>query len=50
MDKQQAIEYLENVLENWYDFCKRHQPLVNAIEILLEETKNENLHSRSDNQ
>ena len=36
---QQAIEYLENVLENWNEFCKWHQPFVNAIETLLEAFK-----------
>ena len=39
MDKQQAIEYLENVLRNWDEFCKQHPPFAAAIEILLEETK-----------
>lgn len=41
MTKQQAIDYLEYVLENWNEFCKWHQPLVNAIEILLEEVKDD---------
>ncbi len=41
MTKQEAIEYLENVLENWNEFCHQHKPLVNAIEVLLEEFKNE---------
>ena len=33
---QKATDYLENVLENWPAFCNCHQPLVNAIETLLE--------------
>jgi DNA polymerase V len=37
----EAIDYLENVLENWPTFCEQHRPLVKAIEILLEEIKDE---------
>ena len=38
---QESIEYLEKVLEHWPAFCNCHQPLVNAIETLLEEVKGE---------
>ena len=41
MDKQQAIEYLENVLENWPAFCNEHPPFAKAIEILLEVVKDD---------
>ena len=41
MTKQQAIEYLEKVVENWNTWRRHHEPLCNAIEILLEEVKNE---------
>ena len=37
MDKQQAIEYLEKVLENWNSWRDHHEPLCKAIEVLLEE-------------
>ena len=33
---QKAADYLEKVLEDWPAFCNCHQPLVNAIETLLE--------------
>ena len=36
MDKQQAIEYLEKVLENWNSWRDHHEPLCKAIEVLLE--------------
>ena len=36
-----AKEYLEKVLEDWPAFCNCHQPLVNAIETLLEVVKND---------
>ena len=41
MTKQQAKEYLEKVLENWGTWRNHHEPLCQAIEILLEEFKNE---------
>lgn len=37
----EAIDYLEHILEDWPKFCECHQPLVKAIEILLEEIKSE---------
>lgn len=36
---QKAIYYLENVLENWTEFCNQHPPFAKAIEILLEAVK-----------
>ena len=37
----EAIEYLEKVLDNWNEFCNQHPPFAKAIEVLLEEIKNE---------
>ena len=39
---RKSVDYLEKVLENWNEFCNCHQPLVNAIETLLEVVKGEN--------
>ncbi len=39
MDKQEAIEYLEMVLENWTNWQCHHKKLIDAIETLLEEMK-----------
>ena len=39
MTKQQAIEYLEQVMENWNTWHDHHKKLVDALEILLEEVK-----------
>ena len=36
MTKQEAIEYLENVLENWGSWRDHHEILCKAIETLLE--------------
>jgi hypothetical protein len=36
-----AIEYLEKVLENWGTWRGHHEQLCNAIETLLEEIKGE---------
>lgn len=33
---RKAVEYLENVLENWNGFCNGHQLFADAIEILVE--------------
>lgn len=41
MDKQQAIEYLEKVLDNWPTWREHHEQLCQAIEVLLEEVKDE---------
>ena len=41
MTKQEAIEYLEYILENWTVWVDHHKPLVKAIETLLEEIKDE---------
>lgn len=37
----EAIDYLENVLDNWGTWRSHHEPLCKAIEILLEEIKDE---------
>ena len=39
MDKQEAIEYVEKVLDNWPAFCNGHPPFAKALEILLEVVK-----------
>ena len=39
MKKEDAIEYLEQVLENWNNWHEHHHKLVRAIEVLLEELK-----------
>ena len=41
MTKQQAIEYLEQVLENWNNWRVHHEPLCQAIEVLLEVIKDD---------
>lgn len=41
MNKQEAIEYLEKVLENWITWREHHETLCQAIEILLGEVKND---------
>ena len=39
MKKEDAIEYLEQVLENWTSWHTHHDKLVRALEVLLEELK-----------
>ena len=39
MTKQEAIEYLEKVLTEWVNWHSHHTRLVEAIEVLLEKTK-----------
>ena len=41
MTKKQAIEYLENILENWNTWRRHHEPLCQAIETLLEVVKHD---------
>ena len=41
MTKQEAIEYLEQVLENWTSWHDHHYKLARAIEVLLEVVQNE---------
>ena len=41
MTKPEAIEYLEQVLENWSSWHDHHKKLVDAIEILLEGVRSE---------
>ena len=41
MTKQEAKEYLEQVLENWNTWHDHHKKLVGAIEVLLEEIKDD---------
>ena len=37
MTKNEAIEYLEHILESWNAWHEHHEKLVKAIEILLED-------------
>lgn len=39
MTKQEAIEYAEKVLANWTNWHSHHKRLMDAIEILVEESK-----------
>jgi hypothetical protein len=41
MTKHEAIEYLEQVRNNWTNWHCHHKKLIDAIEILLEEVKDE---------
>ena len=41
MTKQEAIEYLEHVLDNWTTWHSHHKKLIDAIEVLLEVVKSE---------
>ena len=41
MTKQQSVEYLKKVLENWGTWRVHHEQLCQAIEVLLEAVKNE---------
>lgn len=41
MTKEEAIEYLEQVLERWISWHDHHYKLVRALEVLLEEMKKE---------
>lgn len=41
MTKQEAIEYLEYVLENWTTWRTHHETLCQAIEVLLEVVKDD---------
>lgn len=43
MDKHEAIEYLEYILENWNTWATHHEKLCQAIEILLEEIENDSI-------
>ena len=39
MTKQDAIEYLEQVLDNWNSWQQHHNKLVRAIEVIVEAEK-----------
>lgn len=41
MDKDEAIKYLEKVLDNWTIWHSHHERLVEAIIVLLEEVRKE---------
>ncbi len=41
MDKQQAIDYLEKVLDNWNTWRDHHETLCQAIEVLLEAVRDD---------
>lgn len=37
MNKEEAIQYLQNVLDKWTVFCDDHKVLALAIKVLLQE-------------
>lgn len=39
MSKKEAILYLQNVLDNWSEFCNGHKPFALALEVLLPEVQ-----------
>jgi hypothetical protein len=39
MTKEQAIKYLESVLNNWSEFCREHKQFALAIKVLLQEVQ-----------
>jgi hypothetical protein len=39
MNKEQAIQYLQNVLDKWVTFGKEHKQLALAIKVLLQEVE-----------
>ena len=41
MTKEEAIEYLEQVLDRWTSWHDHHYKLVRALEVLLEEVKSD---------
>ena len=41
MTKQQAVEYLRNILTNWNTWRHHHEILCQAIEVLLEVVNDE---------
>lgn len=41
MTKKDAIEYLEQVLQNWNSWHQHHDKLVRAITVLLEAVKDD---------
>ena len=43
MTKQQAVEYLRNILTNWTTWRHHHETLCQAIETLLEDVKDDNI-------
>ena len=39
MKKEEAIEYLEHIIESWTNWHNHHLKLIRALETLLEEVK-----------
>lgn len=39
MSKEEAILYLQNVLDTWSEFSKEHKPFALAIKVLLQEVQ-----------
>ena len=39
MTKQEAIDYLEHILDTWNSWHEHHEKLVRAIDVLLEDVK-----------
>lgn len=39
MSKEQAIKYLQNVLDTWTAFCDEHKVFAMAIKVLLKEVE-----------
>jgi hypothetical protein len=44
MTKQEAIEYLEHILETWSAWENHHKKLCDAIGIVLEDVKDEQIY------
>jgi hypothetical protein len=39
MNKEQAIQYLQNVFDNWIAFDKGHKQFAMALKVLLQEVR-----------
>jgi hypothetical protein len=39
MNKEEAIQYLQNVLDTWTVFCEEHKVFAIAIKVLLQEVE-----------
>ena len=39
MNKEEAIQYFQNVLDTWTAFCEEHKMFALAIKVLLQEVE-----------